>query len=364
MAKIVTVYTSWRQDFELVDMSHIRWLKISEALARLGHQVDIATNEFSCMRWWRWKSPISMAKNLRRIPLSKVTWRDYDIVKTLFHIGFQTLENCGGQGHTHIFSKLGSVVGPEDRDGIYFYGKRRKQLFAIQRRIHQTSQYITLLNESAKELWTECFGPRDNILIVPGGVDHSIPSPSHDPYPAEDKKRCIFAGNVYDQNSQPEANSVLVLKLNRLGETLSRRGVQMYMLGPGDVRKLDKRYVTYLGVVSYEEAWNYFHFAHVGVVVSAGKFMHNNESSKVYHYLRVGLPVVSEAGFPNDNVVVESKLGFVVENNNLELMAQKIEEAAHTDWDRDYAINYILSNHTWDKRVEIYDKVIHEISNT
>ena len=130
------------------------------------------------------------------------------------------------------------------------------------------------------------------------------------------------------------------------------------MLGTGDVRKLDRKYVDYLGVVSYEKSWDYFYFANVGVVVSAGKFMHNNESSKIYHYLRAGLPVVSEAGFPNDNIITESKLGFIVENGNLELMAQKIEETANIDWDQNYAINYILENHTWDKRVEIYDKII------
>ncbi len=46
MARIVTIYdTNHKYGFDLVDMSYIRWVKISEALARLGHQVDIATNE-------------------------------------------------------------------------------------------------------------------------------------------------------------------------------------------------------------------------------------------------------------------------------------------------------------------------------
>ena len=144
---------------------------------------------------------------------------------------------------------------------------------------------------------------------------------------------------------------------------LSERGARLYILGPGDVRRLDERYATYLGFFSYEKTWDFFHFAQVGVVVSAGKFMHNNESSKIYHYLRAGLPAVSESGFPNDNIINESKLGFVVENGNLELMAQKIEEAANKDRNREFAIKYILDNHTWDKRAEIYDKVIKEDFN-
>jgi glycosyltransferase involved in cell wall biosynthesis len=336
-------------------MSYIRWFKISEALARRGHEVDIATNEFS--HWWS-RSPIQMGAGLRRVPLSKVRWHDYDVVKTLFHRGFNLLQAYGGDQHPFIISKLGSVVGPEDMDGIYFYGKVRKSLYATQQRISQTSKYVTLLSQPAIDLWTRCFGQHDNLLLVPGGVDREVPPAGHDPYPLGAEGRCLFAGNVYDQSSQPEANAILIDKLNRLGKALADKSVRLYMLGLGDVRRLDHDSVTYLGVAPYESTWDYIHFAQVGIVVSAGKFMHNNESTKIYHYLRAGLPVVSEAGFPNDHVVSESGLGFVVENGDMELMAQQVVQAVHTRWDRVSAIQYILENHTWDKRVEVYDSII------
>jgi hypothetical protein len=83
--------------------------------------------------------------------------------------------------------------------------------------------------------------------------------------------------------------------------------------------------------------------------------MHNNESSKIYCYLRAGLPVVSESGFPNDHVVEESGLGFVAENGDLERMAALIVEAARRDWDRDRAVRYVLDKHTWDARAETYE---------
>src|SRR5687767_5907895 len=126
MARIVTVYNTWDKKFTLVDMSNIRWLKISEALSRLGHQVDIATAEDRS--WWRKRIPISMGPNLRRVALSSVRWNDYDVVKTVFHTGFETLESFGGANHPFIISKLGSVVGPRDLNGVYFYGDIRKQL--------------------------------------------------------------------------------------------------------------------------------------------------------------------------------------------------------------------------------------------
>ena len=88
--------------------------------------------------------------------------------------------------------------------------------------------------------------------------------------------------------------------------------------------------------------------------------MHNNESTKIYHYLRAGLPVVSESGFPNDYVVKESKLGFVTESENMELMVENILKAAKIKWNKDYAKDYIIKNHTWDERVKVYDKIFKE----
>jgi hypothetical protein len=354
MAKIVTVYNSWRRRFEPSDMSYIRWLKISEALARRGHQVDMATNELS---WWTRRSPIVVSENLRRVPLPSVKWNGYDVVKTLFHVGFNTLEAYGGDKHPFIISKLGSVVASRDLEGIYFYGKSRHQLYLTQQKISHASRYITLLSQPAKELWRECFDGNQEILIVQGGVDADIPPPLLDPYPARKGPRCIFAGHVYTRHSQPEANTILITKLNKLGRLLAARGGRLYMLGSGDVRRLDKDCVSYLGTAPYPKSWDYLYFADVGVVVSAG-IHHNNESSKIYHYLRAGLPVVSEAGFPNDNVVSEAGLGFVTENGNLELMADNIATAARRSWDRAYAVNYILGHHTWDKRVELYDALL------
>src|SRR5262249_33539705 len=111
VARIATVYHSNRNDWDPRDMSGIRWLKISEALARLGHEVDIATNE---SRWQTTSQPLVMSGRLRRVPLKGLRWRRYDVVKTLFHLGFETLREYGGEGHPFIISKLGSVVGPED----------------------------------------------------------------------------------------------------------------------------------------------------------------------------------------------------------------------------------------------------------
>lgn len=359
MARVVTVYSTERRATRLVDMSYIRWFKISEALARLGHQVDIATAEFK----WRFRRPvIPMAPGLRRVPISRVRWDEYDVVKTLFHRGFETLERRRGARHPFIIAKLGSVVGPRDMAGIYFYGRQREAMYATQERIAAAARFVTVLSEAARELWLECHPTTHGTLLVPGAADRDIPSPGRDPFPEGPHVRCLFAGNFYstDRLSQAEAHRSVVSKLNELGRLLAAQGARLYVLGEGDVSRLDASSVTYLGSVEHRESWNYMHHATVGVVVSAGDFMHNNESTKIYHYLRAGLPVVSEAGFPNDHVVTESGTGFVVESGNLPLLAERVLAAAAADWDREKAARFILQNHTWDTRAAVYDRVFAE----
>ncbi len=358
MARIVTVYLGNYRRCRERDMANIRWRKISEALVRRGHQVDIATNEWP---WFLSRRPRELGPNLRKVPLRGLRWHDYDVVKTEFHLGFETLVRHGGDDHPFILSKLGSVVGPEDRPGIFFYGPIRERLYRLQEAIARTSHYVTLLSPAAMELWRECHSPRANLLLVPGAVDAVRPPPGPDPYPDRGQPRCIFSGIVYFKHSQPEANRILIQKLNALGQRLNRAGVRLHLLGHGEVQDLDRSAVTYLGACDYERSWDYLHHAQVGVVVTAGGVMHNNESSKIYHYLRAGLPTVSEAGFPNDHVVRDSGLGTVVPNGDLDALADAVARAATARWDRDAGVRFILNHHTWDARVAVYDDLIRRV---
>jgi glycosyltransferase involved in cell wall biosynthesis len=357
MSRIVTAYSGSLRPARQVEMGFIRWHRMSAALAALGHSVDIASAE---LRRRLLRTVETIAPNLRIVPISRVRWRDYDVVKTLFHSGFETLERYGGADHPFIIAKLGSVVGPTEMEGVFFHGKQREGMFRVQERIARGARYVTLLSEPAVQLWRSAHGTGTQVLVVPGAASAVIPPPKRSPYPRDGRAPVVFAGNFYSQHrgSQPEAHHTLASKLNRLGALLHERNARLYVVGTGDHRSLDPRYVTYCGEAPYEDSWDYMFFAAVGIVVTAGGRMHNNESTKIYHYLRAGLPVVSEAGFPNDHVVLESGLGHVVENGDLDTMARRIEESLRTQWDRDRAIRYILAQHTWEKRAEIYDRVL------
>lgn len=354
MARIVTVYNRDKADFRPIDMSLIRWLKISEALAGHGHQVDIATNEAAL------KAPVSMGPNLRRVPLRKVRWPDYDVVKTVFHMGFETLREHGGDEHPFIISKLGSVVAGQDRPDVFFYGDERQGLYETQLRIERACRYVTLLTQQSIDIWRECFGGADNTLLVPGAADRELPAGAGDPYPASEQPKCLFAGNIYDEWRQADVHRLVVDKLNGLGQLLSDRGVQLYFLGRGDTSRLDPAKLTTLGVVEHERSWDYMRHAAAGVVLAFGRRQNVNESTKIYHYLRTGLPVVCEQGFPNEGMIAEANLGYVTPFGDMEAMAERVRDACSRTWNSEAAIQLILERHTWDQRAAIYDRVIRE----
>lgn len=348
--KIATVYISRPiKKFEAITMDTVRWLKISEALARKGYQVDMVTSEEG-------EKIINMGSNLRRIPYSAVNWSDYDVVKTLFPEGFCSLEKAGGSNHPFIISKT-TVVGRKKEPGVHFGTWTRWRLFQILKRINQKARYVTVLSQQSKKLWKkEFFGKKNNILIVPTGADKKIPPPGKNPYKKFKEKIAIFVGNIGGWQ-QRKVNLRWQFKLNNLGRLLKKRGIRLCFIGSGRRDRLDLTNVTYLGPIENNQVWNYHYFADCGIVFAEGQ-PQNFEMSKIYYYLRAGLPVVSEQPIPNNYLIRKANLGYISPYNDDEKMANLIVRAVNKKWNKKYAIDYILKNHTWDKRVDIYDKLI------
>ena len=348
--RIATVYRKdFLDDFYPSDMSLIRWLKISEALADKGFKVDMIINATSGL--------VRRTPNLNYVSYSCVDWSRYDIIKTLFHEGFESLQSEGGDNHPFIISKLGSVVGNHDgSEGVHFFNEEREELFETQKKIDQKSKYITILTEPSKRLWETELGRKTNILLVPTGVDKVIPPPGKNPYGALREKIVVYIGNLY-VSTQKEINLLWQMKLNRLGHLLKKRGIKLFLVGPGNVDQLDQNVVTYLSPVDNHRIWDYQYFADAGIALAQGKVQHN-ESSKIYYYLRTGLPVVSEAPIPNNYLIKEADLGFIADYADDQMMVEMIAEAVYKKWRKEDAIEYILSHHTWDKRAEVYDRLI------
>jgi Glycosyl transferases group 1 len=337
---IATVYQPCRPgELPLLDMAAIRWLRISQHLARLKFRVDVIAD-----------TPARSAQrsdNLRFVRPSEFHPADYDVVKTLFHLGYETLSAAGGGMHPFIISKLGSVVGAEDGiPGVHFLGEKRQRLYETQVQIQQHSRYVTVLTSQSKALWESEFG-----------VDAEIPPSNSNPYWEFAEKIAVYIGNLY-AGAQKQVNLLWQRRLNALGRLLKRRGIRLCVIGPGEIEELDPTAVTYLGAVENDRIWDYHYFADVGIVLAQGDVQHN-ESSKIYYYLRAGLPVVSETPVPNNAVIRESGLGLIAAYGDDRMMVEMIEDAIHRKWPREEAITYVLEHHTWEKRAQLYADVIH-----
>ena len=345
--RIATVYS--KTLLPATNMATIRWLKISEALAELGFHVDMIANTGNGI--------VQKSANLRLVPYGMTRWDEYDVIKTLFDNGFANLMRYGGGDHPFIISKLGSVVGPDDHtEGVYFFGKIREQLFDIQKCIAEKSRYVTVLTAPSRDLWIETFGNKHKLLLVPGAAEWHIPEPRLNPYSCFPEPIALYAGHIYD-SSQPEINLLWKQRLNRLGGLLRKKGIRLCLIGTGNAEGLDEKNVTYLGAVEYDRIWDYHYFANAAIVLGQGRVQHN-ESSKIYYYLRTGLPVISESSIPNNYLIVDADLGFIANYGDDHQMTEMVEGAINRKWDREHAMRYILENHTWTRRGRIYGEVI------
>ena len=350
--RIATVYTDMPlapADVQAMDI--VRWMRVSERLAAAGFAVDVVVGPGS-----RLESP---HPNLRYVPLGDADWSDYHVIKTLYQRGFRTLVEAGGRAHPFIISRLASVVGRDESvPGVHFTGAERAALYEVQDDIRRTSHYIALSTEPNRLLWRREYGDGVPLLLVPTGVDRSIPAPGRNPYRSVTAapKIAVYIGNLYTR-MQRHINRLWQERLNRLGALLRARGVLLVFVGPGLTDMLDPAAVLSLGGVPHSEVWDYHYFADVGIALAQGPVQHN-ESSKIYYYLRTGLPVVTESSIPNNDVVTESGCGLVMPYGDDHALADTIQAAAHRRWDREAAISYVLAHHTWDRRCTVYEDII------
>ncbi len=350
--RIATVYRNQEfQTYEAHDMSLVRWLRISEGLAQAGYSVDMIVNTSNGL--------VHRSPRLRFVPFTDVNWDHYHAIKTLFHRGFRTLREAGGHIHPFIISKLGSVVGSDDNvEGVYFFAQEREELFDIQLDIAQHSRYVSVLTPLSRELWHQEHGTSSKTLLVQTGVDKGLPLVKRNPYLQFPEKIALYMGNIYT-NTQIEINRLWTQRLNELGKTLREKGIRLCFLGPGNTERLKADYVTNLGVVDEPGTWDYLYFADVGVVLAQGVGQHN-ESSKLYYYLRAGLPTVSEEYVPNNSLIEKTQLGLISPYNDPVAMAELIGEAMYRNWDNFHGIQYMLNYHLWTHRILTYEAVIDE----
>jgi glycosyltransferase involved in cell wall biosynthesis len=349
--RVACVYRNGqRPELRLTDMSWIRFFRMAHAFAARGHQVDIVMN--------RRDQPEMVSRGLREVPFRFVRWEDYDVVKTFFHLGFEALVAEGGGGHPWIVSKLGSVVGRGDTPGVYFFGAVRQRLFETQQEIARSSRVVTVLTQQSADLWRHEHGSKSPLLQVPTGVDAAIPALGPSPYVSLGIPGPIvlYAGNLYSRTQQAEVNLLWQDRLNRVGRLLRRLGITLVAIGPGDTDLIDRDAVVHLGEIDADEVWDWQRHARVGLVLAQGAVQHN-ESSKIYYYLRTGLPVVCEAPVPNVWLIEKTGHGAIVDYGDVEGVAEAAARLATHPPAPNGVIDYVISRHSWGARAALYEQV-------
>ena len=324
------------------------WKRISFGLAERGHTVDIVSGPADPER--------DLEPRLRNIPSSAARWLDYDVILTFFHGGFANLAELGGADHPAIISNLGSVVGArDDTPGVYFFGPRRQWLYSVQQQIAKRAFAVNILTEPSRELFLREHEPAARIVSIPQGVDRTIPAPQCSPFPESQERVVVLIGSIYGA-LQKEMNLIWQDRLNSVGRELRRAGMRLCWIGPGDRERLDTSVVTAPGPVEHPRAWNFQYFASAGLVLAQGAVQHN-ESTKLYNYLRAGLPSVSETPVPNNKILEEAQLGFIVPFGDDRGLADALAEASSQPWNRQAAIEYMVATHSWDRRVQACERL-------
>ena len=343
--RIACLYRFDDDGLALASMDRIRFYRMAEALARAGHHVDLLVRNGAATE---------IAPGLRRVPISKVRWSDYDVIKASIHMGFEETLKRGGGNHPFILASLGSVVGQEPRAGVHFFGDIHRELLDLQMEIAARARAVTILTDENEKAWVDTHGPDMLRLRVPTGVDAVLPEPAADPYQrlGISGRAVLFAGNLYGDR-QAEVNRIWVDRLNRLGRALRERGLHLVSMGTGYRGSLDPRFVTDLGPVPVDETWDYQRHAAAGVVLAHGP-VQDNESSKIYYYLRTELPVICEEPVPNRWLIEKTGLGAVVPLDDVTTMADAAADFAGESRGENGVASWMASEHSWDERANRY----------
>ncbi|MCP4000615.1 MAG: glycosyltransferase family 4 protein [Gammaproteobacteria bacterium] len=326
---------------------------MAESLAEHGLNVDIVMNIDGPV--------VNVNDRLAFRPASKVNWSDYDAVKTVFHGGFDYLEQLGGDDHPLIISKLGSVVGHiDDTEGVYFFGPQRQTLYETQQRIAAHSHFVTILTDTSIGLWySEHPDSKAKILKVPTGIRPCKQVPGHNPYRQYKEKVVVYIGNLYNKYTQRSVNILWQMRLTAIGRKLKEHGIALVVIGPGESDLLNPDCVRYLGPVANDEILPYMYYADAGLVLAQGQVQHN-ESSKIYDYLAAGIPVISEEPVPNNAVIREQGHGYIAAFGDDDEFTSCLIQACTKSWDRQRVREYMAARYSWYERARTYLPILND----
>lgn len=320
-------------------MDTIRWLELSRALTEKGYEVDMITEEGK-------NTDLSGCLRVRHI--SCVQWQVYDAIKTTHHTDAFSVPD-----HPFLVCRIGRIVDETHPLRVHSH---RQDLLDAQDLIASRARRVVLMCEENLKRWRAAYPKGPKGIVVPNGCPMETPKISSSPYRGN-RKRALYLGSL--------TSSRFVRMLNALGKALRKCGIELHHLGRNQLdlygetgERLDPAYVMSHHPVLEPQSWSYLFHADVGLMFARGRHIFDNEISKVYYYLRAGVPTVSEELISTNSLIYETGWGEVVEYGDISAMAEAVKawvEAPRSK--RSEVGEMVAKRHSWENRAEILNQV-------
>jgi glycosyltransferase involved in cell wall biosynthesis len=287
-------------------------------------------------------------------PLHHLMKGRYDIIKTCYHFSIELIQDYTGP----VVSRIVRVVDDclPERDEQW-----RERLIRCQQQICRRSSVLVLNNTENQRRWQHFYGHSLPIVLVPTGCPQHIPKPRKNPFDAN-KRNILFLGGI----AAPRMIALMNTMADRLEHMAQIHIIglnKVHWYGMADEGALHPSIIQH-GEICEEDTWDYLFHADIGLALATGSHVFDNDLSKIYNYLRGGLPVLSESPVLNNDLIRQTGLGRIFQFGNVEdLIAASVSllENPPTLETRNAAMNFMSTDHAWERRIDIYEKLFNEL---
>lgn len=220
--------------------------------------------------------------------------------------------------------------------------------------LHQADSVAVVSNEMNEYVATNYSIPSERAIVVPHGGRPRIDQIKEKMFPP----RIVYSGLVaYREHVDLFVKSMPIIR-DKLEETrfyITRKGDAL-----GKVKKLARRLGINISYYWYPNKIDFYRFlssCHVGVLPSTSDLARKMGTPvKLFDYLSVGLPVVTNNVGTWSNIVREEKVGIVTEDSPTDFASGVLELVQNRDLAEEYglrALELVTSKFNWDNSASV-----------
>ncbi len=275
----------------------------------------------------------------------------YDLVKTSYHFSIRLVDQYEGP----VVSRIVRVVDDRlpERDDPF-----RGTLLECQEIIHRRAVALVLNNTVNEERWRMLYGKEPHAVLIPNGCPAEIPPARHNPF-GTNEPVVLFLGSV----AAPRMAEIINRAAELLRDTATIHLVGLNKCGLyGDESCVLSPLVVDHGEVVQYDVWDYIQHARLGLALATGPHAFDNDVSKMFDYLRGGLPVLSEEHILTNELVGQTGFGQIFSYGSVEDLVSKAKELLKNSpaERRERVMKFMATEHSWDRRVEAYEAFLKE----